>query len=132
MRFPRQAQRNGNPIACPVVSSRVTITFREQQAGAWRTDVDIRGGDGSARLMRTVVAPDGSVAQVVGDTAEADSIAMKLPAPNVLVMVLGKGGVPTSTRVYTVASNGKSMTETVGYAKDGKPFMRTNYFKRVD
>ena len=82
--------------------------------------------------MTSTYAPDGSAARIEGDTAEADIGAVKIPAPNVLVLALGKGGMPASTRVYTVAPNGKTMIETAtSTGDDGKPVMRTNYFTRV-
>ena len=49
----------------------------------------------------------------------------------VLVLGLSKGGVPASTRVYTVAPDGKSMTETMSaLGPDGQPTLRTNYFTK--
>lgn len=77
-------------------------------------------------------ALDGTPSSITGDLAEADSVAAKLPAPNVMVMQLAKGGIPASTRVYTVAADGKTMIETAAYVgPDGKPLLRTNYFRRV-
>jgi hypothetical protein len=110
----------------------VTFTFREVGAGKWTTNVDILGGDGSERHMATTYVPDGTPSPIEGDEAEADTSAVKLPTPNVMVLALGKGGVPASTRVYTVAADGKTMIETAVYfSDDGKPVMRTNYFSRV-
>jgi hypothetical protein len=110
----------------------VRITFSDAGGGKWATRVDIFGGDGSERHMTSTYAPDGSAAPIEGDTAEADIGAVKIPAPNVLVLALGKGGMPASTRVYTVAPNGKTMIETAtSTGDDGKPVMRTNYFTRV-
>jgi hypothetical protein len=49
-----------------------------------------------------------------------------------MVLELGKNGMPASTRVYTVAPDGRTMMETAAYiGSDGKPVMRTNYFNRV-
>jgi hypothetical protein len=108
------------------------MTFAAADAGKWSTDVDIRGGDGSDRHMASTYLPDGSASAIQGDQAEADTVAVKLPAPNVLVLALGKGGIPASTRIYTVAPDGKSMIETAVYfGADGKPIMRTNYFNRL-
>jgi hypothetical protein len=110
----------------------VRITFSDAGGGKWVTRVDIFGGDGSERHMTSTYALDGSAARIDGDTAEADVGAVKIPAPNVLVLALGKGGLPASTRVYTVAPNGKSMIETAtSIGGDGKPVMRTNYFTHV-
>ena len=110
----------------------VTMTFSDAGAGKWRTNVDIRGGDGSVRQMTSTYALDGSAAPIEGDQMEADTSAVKLPAPNVMVLALGKGGIPASTRIYTVAPDGKTMTETAVYfGADGKPVMRTNSFNRL-
>jgi hypothetical protein len=110
----------------------VRITFSDAGGGKWATRVDVLGGDGSERHMRSIYAPDGSATRIEGDTAEADIGAVEIPAPNVLVLALGKGGMPASTRVYTVAPNGKTMIETAtSTGDDGKPVMRTNYFTRV-
>jgi hypothetical protein len=110
----------------------VTFTFRDAGAGKWTTNVDIVGGDGSERHMATTYAPDGTPSPIEGDKAEADTGAVKLPTPSVMVLALGKRGIPASTRVYTVAPDGKTMLETAVYfGNDGKPVMRTNYFSRV-
>ena len=90
----------------------VTFTFRDAGAGKWTTSVDILGGDGSERQMVGTNALDGTPGAITGDLAEADSVAVKLPVPNVMVMQLAKGGVPASTRVYTVTADGKMMIET--------------------
>ena len=47
-------------------------------------------------------------------------------------MTLGKQGVPVSTRVYAVAKDGKSMTETIVWAGSGIPKLETTHFKRID
>lgn len=110
----------------------VTISFTEPALGKMAMQVEILGGDGSARRMGSAFAPDGSAVPIEGDKAEADTAAAKMPAPDVLVMALGKGGIPASTRIYTVAPDGKQMTETAVYfGEDGKPIMRTNAFTRV-
>ena len=110
----------------------VTMTFSDAGAGKWRTNVDIRGGDGSVRQMTSTYPLDGSAAPIQGDQMEADTSAVKLPAPNVMVLALGKGGIPASTRIYTVAPDGETMTETAVYfGADGKPVMRTNSFNRL-
>ena len=56
---------------------------------------------------------------------------LRQPAPNTLVMTLGKNGAPVSTRVYTVAKDRKSMTETIIWASTGIPKLETTYFNRV-
>lgn len=82
--------------------------------------------------IRKVSPPLDGTPAAVTDSIEADITAVKMPASNVLIMQLGKGGVPASTRIYTVAADGKSMIETAAYfGQDGKPILRTNYFMRV-
>ncbi len=108
----------------------VTISYTDIGGGKWRTNVDIIGKDYENHTAG-IYTPDGTP-YVVEGSPEADIAAVKLPAPNVMVMVLGKGGVPASTRVYTVAPDGRSMIETAGYiGEGGKPVMRTNYFTRI-
>ncbi len=120
------------PIPPEARPKSVTMTFSDAGAGKWRTNVDIRSGDGSVRQMTSTYALDGSAAPIEGDQMEADTSAVKLPAPNVMVLALGKGGIPASTRIYTVAPDGKTMTETAVYfGADGKPVMRTNSFNRL-
>lgn len=109
----------------------VTITFSDSGGGKWTTHVDIVDASGSASHAVSHAALDGTVAPVK-NSIEADTVALKLPTPNVLVMDLVKKGIPASTRVYTVAADGKTLTETAAYAGgDGLPMMRTNYFTRV-
>jgi hypothetical protein len=109
----------------------VTITFSNTGSGKWTTHVDIVGGDGAETHATSSAALDGTAASIK-DSPEADTIALKLPAPDVLVMDLVKGGIPASTRVYTVAADGGTMIETASYAGGhGLPMMRTHYFTRV-
>lgn len=109
----------------------VTITFSDAGAGRWSAQVDIVDGSGAATHARSTVALDGTPTRVE-DGAETDAVAVKLPSPSVLVMDLAKGGIPASTRVYTVAADGKTMIETAAYVGgNGLPVMRTNYFTRV-
>lgn len=110
----------------------VTITFSDVGRGKWSTHVDIYGGDGSQRHMVSSYALDGTAAPIQGDTSEADTGAVRIPTPNVMVLALGKGGGPASTRIYTVGSGANTMIETaVSFGDDGQPVMRTNYFSRV-
>lgn len=108
----------------------VTITFGDA-GGKWSTQVDIANADGTQLHAEGTAPLDGTPTPVTG-SLEADITAVKMPSPHVLVMQLGKGGVPASTRIYTVAADGKTMVETVAYfGQDGKPILRTNYFTRV-
>jgi len=119
------------PIPPEARPKRVTITFGDAGNGKWKTQVDIVDGGGTKSHAEATAALDGTAAPVK-DSPEADVTAVKMPAPNVLVMQLGKGGMPASTRVYTVAADGKSMIEIAAFFGDGGvPVMRTNYFTRV-
>lgn len=94
--------------------------------------VDIVGGDGSVRHMDSTYTPDGSAVPIQGDLSEADTVAAKMPSPGVMIVALGKGGIPASTRIYTILPGGNDMNETAVYfGQDGKPIMRTNSFSRV-
>lgn len=109
----------------------VTFTFSEAAGGKWFTQVDIVDAGGNKTHSTSTVDLQGNPAQIM-DSMEADTVALKLPAPNVLVMDLVKHGVPASTRVYVVSADGRSMIETASYAGgEGMPMMRTNYFTRV-
>lgn len=108
----------------------VTITYSDAGGGKWRADVDVLRPDGSKDHAESVYPLDGTPVPVAGNF-EADTTAARLPEANVMIMALAKGGVPASTRIYAVAPDGKTMTETAVYFRDGKPVMRTNHFVRV-
>ena len=109
----------------------VTFTFAELSDGRWTGEVEIVDGSGASTKGTATYALNGVPAEVQG-SPEADTIAVRLPAPGVLVMALAKGGVPGSTRVYAVGADGKSMVETAVYfTNEGSPVMRTNYFTRL-
>ena len=119
------------PIPPAVRPKSVTITFSDADGARWTTDVEIVDASGAASHAVSSAALDGTAAPVK-HSIEADTVALMLPAPNVLVMDLVKKGIPASTRVYTVAADGKTLTETVAYAGgNGLSMMRTNYFTRV-
>jgi len=120
------------PVPAGARPKSVTMSFTDVGGGKWRTNVDIIGSDGAERHMASTYAPDGTPAPIVGDQMEADRSAVKVPVPGVMVLALTKGGTPASTRVYSVAADGKTMIETAVYwGGDRNPVMRTNYFKRV-
>lgn len=109
----------------------VTMTFSDAGAGKYRTNVDIVLADGTESHGSSTYPLDGTAAPVIG-SPEADVSAVMAPEPDVLVMVLGKGGMGGSTRVFTVAGDGATMTETATYYRqDGTPVMRINHFTRV-
>lgn len=108
-----------------------TITFADAGDGRWMTHVDIVDAAGGESHAVGTAALDGTAAPVQG-SPEADTVALKSPAPNVLIMALAREGVPASTRVYTVAADGKSLIETAVYfGNNGVPIMRAHYFTRV-
>lgn len=114
------------PIPPEARPAAVTAEFADAGDGFWHTTYVITGRDGSERRMTSRERLDGTAVPIDGDRAEADSVAMSTPAPGVLVMGLGKDGRPGSVRVYTVAADGRSMTESaVNVGDDGKPFVRT-------
>jgi hypothetical protein len=122
------------PIPPQARPKSVTITFAATGGGgAWITHVDIVDAGGVESHAVGTSTLDGKPATVTGSN-EADIGSAEMPVPNVLVLSLGKGGIPASTRIYAVAADGKTMIETVVYFWDrGQPIpqMRTNYFRRV-
>ena len=119
------------PMAPDARPKRVTITFKEAESDRVSMDVVIVYADGAEVHSKGTASLDGTPIAVEG-SPEADAAAMKRPAPNVLVLGLSKGGMPASTRVYTVSPDGASMTETMSaLGPDGRPSMRTNYFTRT-
>ena len=109
----------------------VRFTFGATAGNRWNVHVDIVYAPGQEVHSAGSAALDGTPA-VVKDSPEADSAALKLPVPNVLVMALLKNGVLVSTRIYSVMPDGRHLVETAVYpGKDGVPVMRTNEFTRV-
>ena len=111
---------------------RMTIDFRVSRDGKWTTVVDVVGPDGSSQHAESTAALDGVPVAVSGTMAFIDTVSLRQPAPNTLVMTLGKGGSPVSTRVYTVQKDLRSMTETIVWAGQDMPKLETTYFTRVD
>jgi DNA-binding CsgD family transcriptional regulator len=109
----------------------VTITFTPQADGRWHTLVWIENRDGGTIKAESTAATDGVPVPVGGNFAEIDSVALRQPAPDTLVMMLAKGGERFSTRVYTVAKDGRSMTETIVWANGEMPEPKALVFKRV-
>ncbi|WP_454884991.1 hypothetical protein [Sphingomonas oryzagri] len=114
------------PIPAQARPKAVTAEFADAGDGFWRTTYVITGRDGSERRMTSRERLDGKAVPIEGDTTEADSVAMSTPSPGVLVMGLGKDGRPGSVRTYTVAPDGRWMTESAAsIGDDGKPVVRT-------
>ena len=109
----------------------VRFTFENAGSEKWTVHVDIVYAPGQEVHSVSTGALDGTAA-IVANSPEADTVSMKQPAPNVLVMALQKGGVLVSTRIYSVMPDNRSLLETLVYpGNDSSLVMRTNYFRRV-
>lgn len=111
---------------------RVTMTFQPSQDGKWTTRVEIVAPDGSSRHSESTAALDGVPVPITGNMDFIDTVALRQPAPDTLVMTLGKAGSRVSTRVYTVARDLKSMTETIVWSSDNRQKLETTHFNRID
>ncbi len=109
----------------------VTITFEPLADGRIHTLVWIANRDGGTIKSESTAATDGIPVPVGGNFAEIDSVALRQPAPDTLVMTLAKGGERFSTRVYTVAKDGRSMTETIVWPGGEMPNPKALVFKRI-
>lgn len=108
----------------------VVLEFKEAGEGRWSSHVDIVLHDGKTMKSDGTLALDGTPAPLTG-TYGANQAALKLPTPDTLVMQLVDHGAPASTRVYTVAADRSTMTETKAFfGHDGTPILQTNVFKR--
>src|SRR3546814_4988000 len=110
---------------------RVTRTFRASKDGKWTTRVEIVGPDGVRKHAEATAALDGVPVPVTGNMDFIDSVALRQPAPDTLVMTLGKAGARVSTRVYTVAKDLNSMTETIVWSSDKLQKLETTHFNRI-
>ena len=110
---------------------RVMMTFRASQDGKWTTRVEIVAPDGSSKHAESTAALDGVPVPVTGNMEFIDTVALRQPAPDTLVMTLGKAGARVSTRVYTVAKDSKSMTETIVWSSSQQEKLETAHFNRV-
>ncbi|QNK01406.1 hypothetical protein [Dyella telluris] len=109
----------------------VGFSFSRASDHALTLHVDIVHANGEEVHSVGTAVLDGSVF-VIKDSPEADTGAMKQPAPNVLVLALQKEGTLVSTRVYSVMPDDHTLVETAVYpGKDGQPVLRTNYFTRT-
>ena len=111
---------------------RVTIAFDAAPDGKWKTRVEIVAPDGSRRYSESTAALDGVAVPITGNMDFIDSVALRQPAPDTLVMTLGKAGARVSTRVYTVAKDRESMTETIVWSGDSREKLETTHFNRMD
>lgn len=120
------------PVPAQFRPRSVTIAFADAGAGRGSMTVDIVDADGSQRHMASSYALDGTPTAIDGNTMEADTAAVTMPRPDVMVVNLSRAGTPGSTRIYTVAPNGRSMVETAAsWDEQGKPRFRTNWLTRL-
>lgn len=111
---------------------RVTISFRMTPAQKWTTFVEIIDRDGTARHAASTAAADGIPVPVTGNMPFIDTVSLRQPNANTLVMNLAKDGAPVSSRVYAVSADGTTMTETIIWAGTAIPGLETNIFRRQD
>lgn len=109
----------------------VRFTFGDAGGGKLTTHVDIVYAPGNEDHAVSTAPLDG-VSVAVENSPEADRVALKQPAPNVLVMALQKHGILVSTRIYSAMPDGHSLIETEVYpGQNGLVVMKTHYFTRV-
>ena len=109
----------------------VNITYSDVGGGKWNSKVDVIGSGGGEIHATGTYPLDGSPAPSTVYN-NVDTVAAKVPAPNVLVMAFYKEGMPRTTRTYTVSADGKTMSETIVWLNiNGKPEITTNQFNRV-
>ncbi len=94
--------------------------------------VEMVGPDGTSRYADSIAAADGVQVPISGNMDFIDSVSLRQPEPNSMVMTLGKQGAPISTRVYTVSKDRQSMTETIVWPSQKIPELETTYFNRID
>jgi hypothetical protein len=110
----------------------VTITYSDAGDGKWRTNLDVVGGNGHEIRADATYPLDGTAVASEGYPT-VDTIATVLPEPNVMVIALYQKGIPRTTRTYTVAADGKAMTETVVWLNlNGKPEITMRRFNRAE
>lgn len=119
------------PMPPEVRPKSVVLDFRDAGDGRWATQIEILDQNGGRMHAEATLPLDGTPGKVSGNYW-ADVSAMKMPAPNVLVVQLVDHGTPSSTRIYSVSEDGNTLTETKAFfSKDGSPILQTNLFNRV-
>lgn len=109
----------------------VTLEFKDAGSGKWHSRAEIEFADGRRMTADATPPLDGTPTPIVGNYY-ANQTTLRLPAPNTLVMQLVDHGTPSSTRVFTVAKDTRTMTETKAYfSKDGQPVLQTFTYKRL-
>src|SRR5579863_8629907 len=109
----------------------VDLEFGQEADGKWTSRVSIVDQAGHELHSQSTLSLDGTPGMGSG-TYWVDVVAATMPAPGVLVMQFAWHGQPSSTRIYTVSEDGKTLTETEAFfRKDGTPAMRIAYFSRA-
>lgn len=111
---------------------RVSIEFRQSSDRRWTTRVELVGSDGTVQRAESTAATDGIAVPVTGTMPFIDSVSLRQPDANTLVMSLRKDGAPVSTRVYTASADGTTMTETIIWPGPTAPGLETTVFRRQD
>lgn len=109
----------------------VTTVLEDVGGGKWRMSVDIVGGDGSRSHAEAIAPLDGTPVPMAG-SMEADHVSVTTPLPNMMIMALSAEGTPGTTRIFTVAPDGDTETETHVYpGPDGRLTQRTVRWTRI-
>lgn len=111
---------------------RVTMTLAQWPDGRWSNAVEIVAADGTRHEGRSTAATDGVPVPISGDLGFADSVALRQPNATTLVMTLRKDGEPVSTRVYSLAKDGRSMMESISWAGQQDAQIQATRFLRVE
>lgn len=130
--FRRDVEYARLPVPPAARPNRVTIAFSDAGNGRWSTRVEIVDVGGAETWAERAHDLEGTATTRQGTITEADVVGVWMPAPNVLLMALGKRKLAASTWIYGVSGNSNRMPETVVYhRKNGIPLTRVNYFSRV-
>jgi hypothetical protein len=109
----------------------VVMDFKAVDANRWHSHVTITFRDGKVMTADATPTLDGAPSPISGNYY-ANVTTLRLPAPNTLVMQLVDHGTPTSTRIYTVAGDKATMTETKAFfSHDGTPLLQTFTYRRI-
>jgi hypothetical protein len=103
----------------------VTLVLAEAGEGTYKMTVDIVSFDGAKSHAEGTFKSDGTASRAVG-SPDLDIASVTMPNQGILVMGTGYSGKPSSSRVWSLADDGKHMIETViRHLPDGTPYTRT-------
>ena len=109
----------------------VLLDFSQAADSKWTSRVSIVDQAGHELHSKSTLSLDGTPATASG-TYWVDVVAATMPASGVLVMQFAYKGQPSSTRVFSIGKDGKTLTETEAFFKhDGTPTMRIAYYSRA-